>query len=354
MSRDMKSNRSRTEVRPGGLILAGDLGGTNFRLEGRIDGDTVFSRRYTDVTEYGSLSALLADALGHLPRRPSSTCIAVAGRVDPSGRHALVTNLGWQVASAELEQLQLGQVFLINDFEAVALGIGTLQPEEIVAIGEATGRAGDAVVLGPGTGLGVAFRFTSPVGYFAKATECGHQEWPARTEMEWAIRMHIAGEKALRTGGGLTSSSRRVRVSYEDVVSGPGLLRLHAAVRHIREGCRPTGDSCGGGGAVNLPEAVAAGARRREPICQEAVGIFVESLAVLASDLALQDVPGGVYITGAMVRKNEDLFLGSRFREVFDAKAPHEQMLKSTPVYLVCTDREVGVEGAALRALAQE
>lgn len=335
------------------LILAGDLGGSNFRLEGRIDGEVVFRRKYTHVVEYGSLSALLLDAVGDLPQPPSSTCFAVAGRVDPAGRNAIVTNLGWHIDADELEQLELGPVILINDFEAVALGLGSLREEEVVALGGATGRDGDAVVLGPGTGLGVAFRLTSPVGYFAKATECGHREWPARTEIEWAIRMHIAGEKALRAGARVTPSPME-RVSYEDVVSGPGLMRLYAAICHLRRPRGTSGDGrpCGGV-AVDMPPAVASGARRGDPFCQKAVDLFFDSLAVLASDLALQDVPGGVYITGTMVRKNADLFSAVRFREVFETKAPHEAMLKSTPIYLISTEREVGVEGAALRASAQ-
>lgn len=332
------------------VLIAADLGGTNFRFEARVLGERIMAQRYEQVQRYGSLEGLMKEVLPELHATPSVTCIAVAGRVHRSGRSALVTNLGWELNAADLERLGLGTVVFINDFEAVALALDCLARQDITPLNGKWTSDGDAVVVGPGTGLGVAFRFRTPFGLVARATESGHQEWPARTEFEWSLRRHIAASRA-RTGSERGDNGGNDRVSFEDVVSGPGLVNLYRAVsrsRHEGSGS-PIADIIAGG-ASDAPAIIAKRASQGDPICAAAVRVFWEALAVLASDLALHDVPGGVYIVGNIARQNRHSLLASEFLTVFRDKAPHQGMLADTPVFLVNTEKELGVEGAAIKA----
>lgn len=326
------------------LIMAGDLGGTNFRVQARLDGTTIFAKRYSNVREFNSLEQLIAKVVDDLDFRPDVTCLAVAGPVAPSGREAHLTNLGWSVNAASLENLGIGRVVLLNDFEAIALGITSLDENELIKVGGDARKPGDAVVLGPGTGLGVAFLWWTGTGYVTKPTENGHREWPARSELEWAIRGYIAEVK--REAGG--TPTYPARVSFEDVVSGRGLVNVYRALRQSAE-FAALGNVLENG-PPDAPAAISEGAKSGNRACIEALRIFYENLAVFAGDLALHSVPGGVYIAGGIVTKNLEAFFASGFRQTFENKQPQEAMLKSTPVFIICTEKELGVEGAALKA----
>ncbi|HEV2122082.1 MAG TPA: ROK family protein [Chloroflexota bacterium] len=336
------------------LIVAGDLGGTNFRVEARIGSTTVLSHMFGNVRDSGSIFPIIEKVVADLPSEPAAACFAIAGRVDQSGTKAYVTNLQWEVDASELERCGIGRhVTLLNDFEAVALGLSSVGADEVIPIrGEST--QGDMVVLGPGTGLGVAFRLRTGSGYVVRATESGHEEWPARSGREWAIRQYLSARKGNEyLAEGFDLHDTPSRVSFEEIVSGRGLINVYNAL-------------CG---AESLPRsglvegtisqdpaqaasAISAAARSGDPTCQQAFRIFFDGLAVLAGDLALQGVPGGVFIVGNIVRRNLDMFSSDRFLEVFDRKDPHEEMLRSTPVFIVSSPRELGVEGAAIRAMA--
>lgn len=333
-------------------ILVGDLGGTNLRLEARIGGATVLSKRYTDVASFGGLDQIVSEALNELDRRPVSACFAVAGLVDKAGRSAEVTNLGWHLSAERLEGLGISSVRLINDFEAIAMAIPSLALSEVIQVGGGPRAVGDAVVLGPGTGLGVAFLCWTGSDYLARPGETGHREWPARTEAEWRIRCFIAQSKGQSASGELGATSP-TRVSFEDVISGPGLVNLYTALLQTQYGGRATALS----EAISrspraAPGAVADAARDGDAVAQIALGLFFDALAVLASDLALQKVPAGVYIAGGIIPRNLSSFLRSGFRDTFDSKAPHESLMRSTPVFVITTDKELGVEGAAVKALS--
>jgi glucokinase len=330
-------------------ILASDLGGTNFRWTLRCAGRPPIGGTCSNVGHYASFNDLLRnEVLPFLPVEPHVTCCAVAGPKSASGRSAHVTNLKWSVRAKDMERLPLGRVHLMNDFEAVAVGLETVSSRELIAIGGGRRRAGDGVVVGPGTGLGVVFLSWTGERFIPKPTEAGHREWAARSDLEWEIRKYIAKKKRQANGAETAVS----RVSYEDVVSGLGIRNLYEAIRSTCPELDP--DSAVEKALVtpagDVAAAVADQAGRGSPICSKTLDVFWDNLAVFVSDLALQACPSGVYIVGGVVKRNKEAFLKSRFRQTFDRKPPHEQMLAQTPVFLVNTTKELGVEGAAIKA----
>lgn len=142
-------------------------------------------------------------------------------------------------------------------------------------------------------------------------------------------------------------------MAFEDIISGPGLLNVHRALcaggNSLRSGEALATPRCA---QYDSPAAVASGAREGDSTCQEALGLLFDSLAVLAGDLALYLLPGGIYLLGGVVRRNLDLFPREGFLETFLDKEPHYDLLADTPLFVISSDREVGVEGAALRALS--
>ena len=198
------------------MILGGDLGGTKTLLAlaeseaGRIR--IVHQQRFASA-DYPTFDALLGDFLAGRPAI-ASACFGVAGPTD--GDSARLTYLPWSLAAAELaRRFGMARVTLANDFAAAAHGLALVEPEHIVTL-----RAGqpieDAprVILGAGTGLGVAGLVREASGDRVIAGEGGHIGFAPQTAQQGDLWRWLLG--------------RNGRVTTEDIVSGPGLARIHA------------------------------------------------------------------------------------------------------------------------------
>ena len=139
-------------------ILIGDIGGTNARFAIVTDTDSaaiefpVVQTRNFDTID----AAIAATVLKTSPIQPQSAIIAIAGPVD--GDEIKLTNCPWVVRPRTMiSALGMSDVLVLNDFEAQALAVVALGSDHMEKIG-----GGEAVkdaarlVLGPGTGLGVA------------------------------------------------------------------------------------------------------------------------------------------------------------------------------------------------------
>ena len=204
------------------MILAGDIGGTKALLllaalrQGRLE--PVLERRYA-VASFPGFSAMLARFLEecrqHRGRdlRLASACFGAAGPV--SDDCIQMTNLPWRLdAGAIAAEFGIGRVLLVNDFEAAALGIERWPPATAQCCSAANLWPGAArVVIGAGSGLGVAYALPQGKRYQVIAGEGGHAGFaPADDEQ---MRLW----QALHAQFG--------RVSVEHVVSGPGLVRIY-------------------------------------------------------------------------------------------------------------------------------
>jgi glucokinase len=193
----------------------------------------------------------------------------------------------------------------INDFEAQALALPSLAGADLVEIGSGTAREGATkAVIGPGTGLGVGVLVHSRGLWIPVPGEGGHvtlAPLDAREETIW----HELTRRHGRVGG-------------EVIVSGPGIVRLHAAITAVDGQPAPTLDAA----------AITAAAEAGEPRAVETLTIFVSALGRLAGDLALTTLPhGGLHIGGGIPPRILRWLTDGRFRAAFEDKAPFHDLI---------------------------
>lgn len=332
-------------------VLAGDIGGTTTRIcIAETDGwhhQTRVECRYASG-EHPDLTAIirrfLADAGGHIRELPGLACFAVAGPVEvtPSGETARVTNLPWTVSSQALSaEFGFRHARVINDFQAVGVGIEGLSPGDLSVLQE--GRAvphGPRVVLGAGTGLGQSIMVWQGGHYEALPTEGGHAGFAPATSLQDELLQFLR--------------ERHGRVSCERLISGPGLVSIYEFLRNRGEITEAP--------AVALAlrsgdpgEAISRAAMdMNDPLASAALDLFIEIYGAHAGDLALTaGASGGVYIAGGIAAKILPRLRGGAFVRAFNDKGRLRSLVESIPVSIVTADT-VGLIGAALVAARQD
>ncbi|KPL54075.1 glucokinase [Prosthecomicrobium hirschii] len=310
-------------------VLVADIGGTNARFALIADrGADIAGFRTVHTADFADPIAAI-ESLGHVDPAPRSAVMALAAPV--TGDEVALTNCPWVIRPrAMIERLGLDDVLLINDFEAQALALPSLKLDgaDLIQIGGGTERASATkVVVGPGTGLGVATLVHALGLWIPVPGEGGHvslgPEAPDETPV-WAAIERIGG-----------------RVTGETILSGSGMLRLARAVAAAR------GLPC----PYRHPEEVTAGAEAGEAIGVETLRLFARSLGRIAGDFALSSLArGGVYIAGGIPQKIERFLTDGTFRAAFEAKAPHAALVAGIPTYLVRHPRAALVGLAAYAA----
>jgi glucokinase len=324
------------------MILAADIGGTKAMLllatlrRGRME--AVFEQRYA-VADFPEFNPMLTRFFDEYRRqlgrkaRVSSACLAAAGPV--SGERIQMTNLPWCLDGGAIgAAFRIGRVRLVNDFEAAASGIEVLAPGDSTVLqqGEPLAQAA-RVVIGAGTGLGVAYALPQGERYRVMAGEGGHAGFAPADDAQLALW------QALRREYG--------RVSVEHVVSGPGLARIYAHLRTAHADLAPPTAS----GRVEDAAAVSRLALERgDPLACRALDLFLACYGAVAGDHALTAAArGGVYIAGGIAAKVLGRLAAGGFMTAFNAKGAHAQMNLKVPVRVVTTER-LGLLGAALIA----
>jgi glucokinase len=326
------------------MILAGDVGATKTLFElGELQHGrwmTVFGARYlaADYPDFFSvLQAFFSEWTAQQRSLPKITraCFGVAGPVFDN--RVRMTNLPWLVDSdAIAARFDIAHVKVVNDFAAAAKGIELLQPADLVALqsGEPVAAA-PRLVIGPGTGLGVAYMVWAGDRYLIVAGESGSTGFaPATPE-----QLDLWRDLYLHQG----------RVVVEDVVSGSGLVRIFEFLCR-RENKPPAiaGALLAGGGAAITHAAL----ERGDPLCLRALDMFVSCFGAIAGDHALSIMArGGVYIAGGIAPKILPRLKNGGFCAAFNAKGVHSAALGKIPV-LVVTNERLGLLGAALLANA--
>jgi glucokinase len=318
------------------MIIAGDIGGTNCRLASYERGNIVAERTYAS-REFDSFEAVVRRFVADSDARATRACFAMAGPVRDGV--CRTTNLPWPQVDERAVAAAIGadQVRLVNDFAAQTVGVTLLRPGEYEEIlgGTADARAAIAV-LGAGTGLGEAFALRRDDGTVdVLPGEGGHADFAPTDERQIAVLRGVGAS----LGG---------RVSYEQVLSGPGLLNVYralegagygAATVAIDEAMRAEPDAS----AVISREGLAG----RDALCAAALEVFVEVYAQEASNMALRALAfGGVYLAGGIAPKILAALRDGRFERRFRSKSPHEKLLADVPVRVVL-DTQLGLRGAA-------
>jgi glucokinase len=284
-------------------VLA-DVGGTNVRFA-VLRGDEMGPIEHIAVCDYASFADALATFLARQPDRAAihRGIFGVAGVVE--GERCPLTNNSWVVDAAELRaRFGLTRVSIINDFEALAWSLP--------CGGEPAAQA-PMVVLGPGTGFGVAAYVPREKGASVLRSEGGHATMPSGSLREDAII------EILRQRFG--------HVSAERVLSGHGLENLYRAIASVD--------------ALTVPERAAAEITQAalEGSCatsRAALDAFCAMLGEVAGNFALSfGAQGGVFIAGGIISHLRDYLPRSQFRSRFEAKGRMSRYVASIPVYLV-------------------
>lgn len=314
-------------------LLAGDIGGTNTRLRLSRDGAVLREQRY-DSAAFPGLEAMLAGFLGN--DRPASACFGVAGPVQ--GRMAKITNLPWQIDADTIRmQFAISAVTLINDFQAVAYGIEALEASDLLTLqaGQAQ-EHGPRAVIGAGTGLGEGYLVWQGDGYQALPSEGSHADFAPADELQVELWRHLA-----RHFG---------HVSWERVVSGPGLAAIYKFLRQRGEFAESpelaTAMRDGDPSAAVSEYAL----QRNDALALAALDMFVSAYGAEAGNLALKILAtGGVYVAGGIASKIAAHLKAGGFMRMFLAKGRFADLLASIPVHVVLNP-QVGLLGAEVVA----
>ncbi|HJV70998.1 glucokinase [Ideonella sp.] len=312
--------------------LVADIGGTNARF-GWIAGPGAGATqvRKLAVPDFpGPADAAraylseLSVALGQAYQPPRQAAMAVATAVGDD--RVAFTNSHWGFSRAALQAaLGLDGLQVLNDFEALALALPHLRPEQLRAHGALPQARGTLAVIGPGTGLGVAGVVQTRHGWLALPGEGGHSTLAPGDDFESEVLRAVRRDFS--------------HVSAERLLSGIGLPVLHRAVAGVlgQQIAEPWA-------AEQIMDRGLAGA---DEAASRSLDTFCTLLGSFAGNVALVlGARGGVYIGGGIVPRMEQRFFASAFRERFEAKGRLRGYLEAIPTALI-TDTLVALTGAA-------
>ncbi len=323
------------------MILAGDIGGTNARLayfqpqNGHLE---LISERVFPSREHREFGEIVGKFLDDSGTRPDVACFGIAGPVR-NGR-VETSNLPWVIEQARLaKQFHLPATYLINDLEASAWGIGALLQSDLVPLNHVSGTpSGNQAVVAPGTGLGEAGLFWDGTRHRVYACEGGHCDFAPRGELQIELLRFLM--------------ARFGHVSYERILSGPGLVNVYEFLRDKKCGEEApelaakikTGDA-----AAAISRAALDGS---SSLAEKALNLWVAVYGAEASNLALKAMAtGGLFLAGGISPKILQKLKEAIFMESFLDKGRLRPLVETIPVQVVMNDK-AGLLGAARCAAA--
>jgi glucokinase len=320
-----------------GLILAGDIGGTKTNLAlFSVQGEKLRAEivRTFQSKRYSGLLPVLREFLSGDPHRIDAACFGIAGPVVDGA--VKTSNLPWVVDSGELSRaLKVDPVRLLNDLEASAYGIFTLEDDEFFVLNEGTmRRSGNKALIAAGTGLGQAILHDDGRCFRPLATEAGHADFAPRDDLEIELLRYLIG--------------RFGHVSYERVLSGPGLFNIYSFLKKTGKFEEPKwlADrfAAEADDSAVISQAALAG---EAEICVKALDLFLSMYGAEAGNLALRaNSVRGLYIGGGIAPKILDRLKEGKFMRAFVDKGRYRDFLDAIPVQVILNER------AALRGAA--
>jgi glucokinase len=312
------------------VILAGDIGGTK----------TVLSILTRD--SYGALTCLqeqtyvsqqfskFDDILtAFLPADITikSACFGVAGPV--VNQRCQTTNLPWLLDASELKKkLATSKVKLLNDLEAMALGMLHLPEHDLIELNpDAETQVGNIAVIAAGTGLGEAILYWDGNKHHPMATEGGHSDFAAQNAQQDLLLSYLR-------------KSYPDHVSCERILSGIGFSHLYDFL--CDQGFAPpcpivpeTTDSIDRNAVISR-----LGVAGEDALCAEAIRLFVSFYGAEAGNLALKSLAtGGVFIGGGIGPKILPAMQDGAFMRAFKAKGRFFPLLDKISVKLSLNPR---------------
>lgn len=355
------------------MILAGDIGGTKTNLalyewttdrSEPVHADSFHSADYKALEEIVEefLSTLLPKAppAGELsdeiddeqrneavvpeqperPREPitlTAACFGVAGPVIDN--RCRTTNLPWVIDGSVLAQrFDIAHVQLLNDLEATAHGLLLLRPDEVVVLnaGAPPKKKQALALIAAGTGLGECILYWDGARYRPMPSEGGHTDFAPNSDSEIELLRHLRGSY--------------LHVSYERIVSGPG---LHAVYEYLRDTKKNEPTWLAEKIKVGDPaaEIAQAGLNGHTEIAAQALEIFAAIYGAEAGNLVLKGLTlDGVYVAGGIAPKLLTKLQDGSFMRGFTNKGRYKRLMNQIPVKVVTNDKTALLGAASVAA----
>jgi len=313
------------------MILAGDIGGTKTVLAlftQEAGGGLQCRREQTFPSrEFAQFDEVLTAFLT-ADDRVTAACFGIAGPV--VNQRCQTTNLPWLVDAEPLKQrLGVERVRLLNDLEAMALGLLALPEQDLVELNpNAKTQTGNIVVIAAGTGLGEAILYWDGERHRPIATEGGHCDFAPQTGQQDLLLAYLRNHYS-------------DHVSYERILSGPGFSVLYDFLCDCQFAppC-PAVFDFGGDGPDRNAVISRLGVNGEDVLCAEAVRLFAEIYGAEAGNLALKSLAiGGVFIGGGIGPKIRPLLENGGFLQAFKNKGRFASLLDGVSVKLALNPR---------------
>ncbi|HEX9757196.1 MAG TPA: glucokinase [Nitrospiria bacterium] len=313
------------------MILAGDIGGTKTILSlyrnhsGSLEqvNEEVFKSQ--EFSQFEKVLNLFLEKYKN--EKIGAICIGVAGPVK-NGR-CETTNLPWVLDEKEISKAWgIPKVKLLNDLEAAAYGMLFLPSHEMAELNKGTPSSGkgNIAVIAAGTGLGEAFLCWNGSDYIPIASEGGHTDFAPQSDQEIELLKFLRSELG--------------HVSYERILSGPGIFNIYRFLRAIGSYQEPdwlkerlqSGDP-----SATITQIGLAG---ENDLCVETLNLFASIYGAEAGNLALKALSiSGVFIGGGIAPKIFEKLEDGTFMKAFLDKGRYSKLLKQIPVKVSLNSR---------------
>ena len=320
------------------IVLAGDIGGTNSRLlvsDVENSDYKILAEKSYPSNLYDSLPQVIHRFISEhkIKDKIESACFSVAGPVKSGA--SKITNLPWLVSERQLIQdINVPAVKLINDFEAVALGISMLNDEDylIVQKGSIDSTHPDAAVIGAGTGLGASHRVWIEDQYHILSSETGHIGFSPANKLQTDLLSWL--------------QTNDQYISLETVLSGKGINTIYQYLSRQEEYVESELLKSVIQQADPAQVITEHGLAGDDALCAKTIEIFVEIYGATAGDVVLHYYPvDELYIAGGIAPKLKDKISSNLFIDAFSNKGLMAENMKKITIKLILNEK-VGLLGA--------
>ncbi len=356
------------------MILAGDIGGTNCRLALYQSKQSINNREIHKLEKFyiKDFSAnqgwkdaidqfLVSCGIKNIKQDIEAVCLGMAGPVEEHqgvGRICSLTNVNnpklWTIAEHDLREMfacNEKQAFIINDMEAIAYAIPMLNDDELVELNpHAEVKIGNQALIAAGTGLGQLVLCWDRMNqiHIPSPTEGGHSTFAALEDVQWKLRKHLQKDN---------ESNARLYpdcVSYEQVVSGSGLVKIYQFLVSSKPKSNKLETVEPKDQAAYITKTALSG---EDKISVEALTIFMQAFGDEAGNLALKYwAVNGVFIGGGIAPKVWQNGAGRSFFDVFMAAFSKKEDSfadkNATRSVKIITNEDIGLLGAAKCAVS--
>ena len=303
-------------------VIAADIGGTHSRLVliDLANGSSVVQQKNYNNADFQNFESVLTHFLGLLknPVTLSSLILAVPAPV-VSGTTRL-TNLDWEISEQKVRERFKVDTIIINDLQAAALGTLSVPLENLIIINHQPMTAsGKRVVIGSGTGLGVAWLSHEGNVIRSNPTEAGHIDFASADAQQEALHHFL--------------QKKYGHVSWERIISGPGIVDLYRF-------CSGQPESNASASWVNLQASAG-----NDKAAEEAMHLFARIYGAFAGNMVLTHRPiDGIFLVGGVSIKTRQWLESDEFLQAFFDKGRMRHLAEETPVYLV-PNEDIGLNG---------